>query len=127
MKTLIYIALLASSFLIGKTWVYASDEDSGKTTRMQYVSCDAQTEQMKDIVGSPNVVLTNTTIVEVNFSLDADNTVHINSVKSEEAALEKVVYRKLNGKQINGNNIVVKNQTINLVFRPEKQTDFLIY
>jgi hypothetical protein len=128
MKKLAFMFLLVGSLLIGTNVVIAAGDGAKKNkAKTRYVSCSDQTNQIKALIGSPDVLLETTSKVEVNFNISEDNTISVNEIKAENVELEKFVFEKINGKKIEGNQVEMKNQTLSLVFKTGQSDVYSIY
>lgn len=126
MKKLSFIVLLVGSLLLGTTFAKASNYGEKDRTKSRYVTCAEQTSQMKELIGTPDFI-SKTTTLEIVFDLNEYNTITLSEVKTDNAELRKYVYRNLNGKRIFGNDRVMSNQSLNLVFNVQQETIFLVY
>ena len=128
MKKLAFMFLLVGSLLIGANVVNAAGDGARKSkAKTRFVSCSEQTNQIKDLIGSPDILLDEASKVEVNFNISEDNTISINEIKTDNVELEKFVFERINGKKIEGNQIEMKNQTLSLVFKTGQSEVFNVY
>jgi hypothetical protein len=128
MKKLAFMFLLVGSLLIGANVVNAAGGGSKKDkAKTRYVSCSEQTNQIKALIGSPDILLDASSKVEVNFNISEDNTISVNEIKTDNVELEKFVFEKMNGKRIEGNQIEMKNQTLSLVFKTGQSDVYNVY
>jgi hypothetical protein len=128
MKKLAFMFLLVGSLLIGANVVNAAGDGAKKNkAKTRYVSCSDQTNQIKALIGSPDIVLNATSKIEVNFNISEDNTISVNEIKTDNVELEKFVFEKMNGQKIEGNQIEMKNQTLSLVFKTGQSDVFSVY
>lgn len=126
MKKLAYMFLLVGSLLMGANVVNAAGDGAKKKAKTRFVSCSEQTNQIKALIGNPEVLLDGSEKVEVNFSIDEYNVITVNEVKTDNQELKSYIISKVNGSKINGNEVDMKNQSVSMVFRPE-ETVFTIY
>jgi hypothetical protein len=124
MKKLVYMFLLVGSLLIGANVVNAAGKNK---TRMKYVSCSDQTTQIKELIGTPDLSLSESSSVKVKFSISEDNIITVTDVKTDNEQLRNFVTSRLNGKRINGNHIEMKDQSLNLMFLAKKEEIYTIY
>ena len=128
MKKLVYMFLLVGSLLIGANVVNAAGDGAKKNkAKMKYVSCSDQTAQIKSLIGSPDLLLNETTNVTVKFNISENNIVSVSEVTTENARLKQYVMQKLNGKRIDGNDVAMNDQTFSLVFKKQEESIFTIY
>lgn len=126
MKKLAYMFLLVGSLLVGANVVNAAGDGAKKKAKTRFVSCSEQTNQIKALIGNPEVLLDGSEKVEVNFSINEYNVITVNEVKTDNQELKNYIINKVNGSKINGNEVEMKNQTVSMVFRAE-ETVFTIY
>ena len=127
MKKLVYMFLLVGSLLIGANVANAADYGNKKNKAKMYVSCSEQTAQLKALIGNPNLVLDQSYIVKVTFSINENNVVTINDIKTDNAELKRLVFQKLNGKQIEGNNVEINNQSLTIAFENQDDKSNVFY
>ena len=128
MKKLAFMFLLVGSLLIGANVVNAAGDGAKKNkAKTRFVTCSEQTDQIKALIGSPDILLDAASKIEVNFNISEDNTISVNEIKTDNVELEKFVFEKINGKRIEGNQVEMKNQTLSLVFKTGQADVFNVY
>lgn len=127
MKKLAYMFLIVGSLLAGANVVNAAEDGAKRKAKTRFVSCQEQTCQIKALIGDPDILLDGASKVEVNFSINEYNVITVNDIKTDNEALKKYIYSKLNGSRIHGNDVEMTNQTLKLLFRTEKQDIFVVY
>lgn len=121
MKKLVYMFLLVGSLLIGANVVNATSHGNKKSKAKMVVSCSEQTAQIKALIGTPDLALTESALVKIAFSISENNIISVTDVKTDNAELKKFVFQKLNGKRIDGNNIEMKDQLLNIAFQNQEE------
>lgn len=128
MKKVVIVFLMVSSLLLGTNLVNATHNDTKKDrTKTKMVTCTEQVDQIMTLIGTPSFDMSGETKVVVRFSLNEHNLVEVTEVVTENAALQKYVIQKMNGKRIRGNEVEVKDQSLTILFVAEQNEVYTVY
>ena len=128
MKNLTIVFLMISSLLLGHISANAVTTSTKKDrTKTKMVSSTEQVGQIMDLIGTPSLDIRNESKLVVHYSINEHNLIEVNDVETESKALKNYVMRNMNGKRIKGNDIEVKDLSLNIVFKSEKNEIYTIY
>jgi len=119
---------MISSLLLGHISANAVTTSTKKDrTKTKMVSSTEQVGQIMDLIGTPSLDIRNESKLVVHYSINEHNLIEVNDVETESKALKNYVMRNMNGKRIKGNDIEVKDLSLNIVFKSEKNEIYTIY
>jgi hypothetical protein len=127
MKKITFLFLIVGSLLIGTTLTNASNDGVDKNrSKTRFVSCEEQTTQINELIGNPGFIK-GSVKADIVFNMNEFNIITVSDVKTENEALKKYIYQKLNGKRIQGNEVEMLNQKLSMRFTNERDKTFLVF
>ncbi|HSZ24476.1 MAG TPA: hypothetical protein VK766_02100 [Cytophagaceae bacterium] len=117
MKKTTFLCFVIASLIVTVNVANAGIGGDKKQTKVKHVSSAEYTKQIKALIGTPDLSLESSFKVDVNFDVSEDNIISVNEIITDNVALEKYIFEKINGMKINGNDIEMKNKTLSFVFK----------